>query len=88
MVPKEKTVMMVFVEMRAYTKKKVLWKTLQGEFPNSLWYWSISIIAVQFNGRRCLLQGNVLINRRYLSLAFLHSGHDIESVEHQVAVQQ
>ena len=40
-------------------------------FPNSLWYWSISIIAVQFNGRRCLLQGNVLIHRRYLSLASL-----------------
>ena len=40
-------------------------------FPNSLWYWSISIIAVQFNGTRCLLQSNVLINRRYLSLASL-----------------
>ena len=40
-------------------------------FPNSLWYWSISIIAVQFNGTRCLLHGNVLINRRYLSLASL-----------------
>ena len=40
-------------------------------FPNSLRYWSISIIVVQFNGTRCLLQGYVLINRRYLSLASL-----------------
>ncbi|CAI8005192.1 hypothetical protein GBAR_LOCUS4092 [Geodia barretti] len=31
---------------------------------------SISFIGVEFNGR-CLLQGNVLINRRYLSLASL-----------------
>ncbi|CAI8057745.1 hypothetical protein GBAR_LOCUS31456 [Geodia barretti] len=31
---------------------------------------SISLIGVEFNGR-CLLQGNVLINRRYLSLASL-----------------
>ena len=31
---------------------------------------TISIISLQFNDR-CLLQGNVLINRRYLSLASL-----------------
>ena len=59
---------------------------------SSLWYGSISIIAVQFNDRRCLLQGNVLINREVsqsgLSSASYDSGHDIESVEHQVAVQQ
>ena len=38
---------------------------------HSLWYVSICIIVAQFNGRRCLLQSNVLINRRYLSLASL-----------------
>ena len=31
----------------------------------------LKVIHAQFNGTRCLLQGNVLINRRYLSLASL-----------------
>ena len=34
---------------------------------HSLWNVSISIVAVQFNGRRCLLQSNVLINRLIIS---------------------
>ena len=58
-------------EGNAQLGEKVLWKTLQVEWMFSLWNVSISIIAVQFNGRRCLLQSNVLINRRYLSLASL-----------------
>ena len=47
---------------------------------------SICLISLQLNGR-CLLQGIVLINRRYLTPSY-DSDHDVESVEHQVAVQQ
>ena len=55
---------------------------------HSLWNVSIRIIAVQFNGRRCLLQGKKEVSQSGLSSASYDSGHDIESVEHQVAVQQ
>ena len=57
-------------------------------FPNSLWYVSICIIAVQFNGTTRVCPHKQEVSQSGLSSASYDSGHDIESVEHQVAVQQ